>query len=351
MTPELSAILVHFRQPELAARCAATLRAAFGSDGVRGEIVLVDCASGESDRKRLDGIEAEVRVDLPENRGYSGGVNAGLARARAPLLLLSNVDVEYRPGSLAPLAAAVRDESVGCAAPVCAWDADDRLLLPPGFDPGFLEELSLLRAGRSRARDDRRFAAFARDAVRLWTRGGTARHLSGAVLAARREVFDRVGRFDERFTLEYEETEWERRIRRAGLRLEVVAASRVRHAWGARGPSSEDAEARRKSSRRLYRRMRFGRVGRALLERAEARPAAAPALPARASLELPGRPGAWLALSPHASRIPFAGADLARPFRVPAEVGAALSPGPWYGSIFSASDGRPLDTFVWERPA
>lgn len=352
MTPvpvRMSAVLVHHRQPSLARTCVASLREAIAHDGLAAaagaEIVLVDCGSPESDRSALDGIAADVRVDLPDNRGYSGGVNAGMAKARGGVLLLSNVDVEFRPGSLAPLLAAVSDPRVGAAAPVCSWDAADRLLLPPGFDPPFLEELALLRASGSTARDDRRFAAFARDAVRLWTRGGTAPHLSGAVLAARRDVFDRVGRFDERFTFEYEETEWESRVRSAGLRLEVAAAARVRHAWGSRGSKgSAETERRRRESRLRFREARFGRIGRALLERAERRPASGNRDPRRpASWDFPARPGEWLAISPHRSRVPFVGVDLARPFSVPPEIRPFLTSesGDWFASFFSAADGRP----------
>jgi N-acetylglucosaminyl-diphospho-decaprenol L-rhamnosyltransferase len=359
-SPRLSAIFVHHRQPALAAACVGTFRAAAAGDGLASEIVLVDCGSPAADRSALDVVAADVRVDLPDNRGYSGGVNAGMARARGAVLLLSNVDVEYRPGSLAPLVAAAEQAGVGAAAPVCAWDAGDRLFLPPGFDPGFLEELSLLRSGRSPSRDDRRFADFAREAVRLWIRGGPARHLSGAVLAARREVFDRVGRFDERFPFEYEETEWERRVRGAELRLEVVATSRVRHAWRARDAGTSaaaaggtepansdvasDRERRRRESRRRWREERFGRIGRALLERAERRPPpAAPPGPRLDFRDLPARPGAWLALSPHRSRIPFVGADLSRPFAVPPEVRPVLASGEWIATIFAAADGRPLE--------
>lgn len=346
MTVDLSAILVHYRQPELAARCVATLRRALESDGVSGEIVLVDCGSGPEDAARLSSIPADIVVALPDNRGYAGGLNAGLARAGGARLLLSNVDVEYRPGSLSPLLAALDDPAVGVAAPVCVWDSDDRVLLPSGFAPNFLDELALLRTGGGTARDGRRFAAFARESVRLWTAGGSARHLAGVVLASRRDVFDRVGRFDERFPFEYEETEWERRVRAARLDLRVVTASRVRHLWGGSASGDPETERRRGLSRRRDRRLRFGRLGRALLERAEKRPRPGPRTSNPAPSEVAARPGEWLAISPHASRIPFAGVDLSRPFRLPAELESAGPAGDWYWTIFSAESGRPLEAFV-----
>ncbi len=348
MTPAVSAVVVNYRQAALAARCVATLRRAFDDERIAGEIVLVDCASGDEEALALEPVPADFRVRLAENRGYSGGVNAGLARARAGRLLLSNADVEFRPGALTALVRSLDDLRVGAAAPICEWDAEGRVLLPPGFDPGFWGELALFAAGRSRLRDDRRFARFARDAVSLWTRGGRARHLSGAVLAVRREVFDRVGRFDERFPFEYEETEWEGRVRRAGLDLIVVPAARVRHLWGGSASGDPETARRRAASRRLFRQRRYGRLGRAVLERAERR-MKPPPFPRRRLETLAAQPGAWLAFSPHASRFPFAGAELSRPFEIPAEVASSLPPGDWFCTLFSGGDGRPRETFALER--
>jgi len=81
----------------------------------------------------------------------------------------------------------------------------------------------------------------------------------------RREVFDRVGRFDERFPFEYEETEWEDRVRARGLQLRLVPRSRVRHLWGASAAASSDVAARRAESRRVYRSRRYGWLSRAIL--------------------------------------------------------------------------------------
>ena len=59
--------------------------------------------------------------------------------------------------------------------------------------------------------------------------------LSGAFLLVRREVFDQVGGFDERFFLYAEETDWQRRIRNAKWEIDWVPEARVVHFGGASG--------------------------------------------------------------------------------------------------------------------
>jgi len=310
MTPEVSAIVVSHRSAAEASACVASLQRAFAEEGIAGEVVLVDCGSGEEEADRLRAIPADRHRLLPENRGYAGGVNAGLAQARASRLLLTNADIVFAAGAVTALLAAIRERTTGAAAPLAVWDSESKLRLPPGFAPGFFRDLAQLQSGRLRALDDRRFASFARAARRLWERGGRARHLSGAVLAVRRDVFDAAGRFDERFPFEYEETE-------------------------------------RKESQRRYRRRRYGRLGRSLLEKAERFPSPAHGVTRLALPSLPARPGAAVALSPNPSGLPFAAADLSEEFRLPDEVAAGLAPGPWYLTVFRTADGRPIQRFLW----
>ena len=348
MSPDVSAVVVSHRSSREALDCVASLSAAFEADGVRGEIVLVDCGSGAAEVARLSSAGADVLVPLAENRGYSGGVNAGLARATSDRILLCNSDVVFAAGALAPLLEAVEDRSVGAAAPLAFWDGGGRVRLPAGWAPGFLSDLAQLAAGRSPVRDAARFARFARESLRLWEEGGPARHLTGAVLMARRAVFDRVGRFDERFPFEYEETEWEDRVRAGGLRLRLVPRSRVRHLWGASAAASSDVAARRAESRRVYRSRRYGRLSRAILDRAERR-RADPGFPALASPAFPARGGAWVAISPNPSLLPFAATPLDTDFSLPEEIVDRLPRGRLYFRVFRAADGRPLETWTWEK--
>ncbi len=213
MTPEVSAVVVSHRSAAEAARCVVSLSEAFTQERIAGEVVLVDCGSGEEEAALLRDVPADRSVLLPENRGYSGGVNAGLAHARGARLILSNADVVFAPGSITRLLKAIAEPRVGAAAPLSTWDTEGRVRLPPGYAPGLFRDAAQLLSGLFPARDRRRFASLARATLRLWERGGRVPHLSGAVLAARRQIFDAAGRFDERFPFEYEETEWEDRVR------------------------------------------------------------------------------------------------------------------------------------------
>jgi N-acetylglucosaminyl-diphospho-decaprenol L-rhamnosyltransferase len=350
MTPDVSAVVVTYRSSGEARECIASLRTALATEGISGEIVLVDCGSGGAEARRLASAGADVLVALPDNRGYSGGVNAGLARARSFRLVASNADVLFRAGSIGPLLEAVDDPRVGAAAPLAFWDAADRVRLPPGWAPGLRSDLAQLSAPRAGRKEEERFAAYARRTVALWEEGGDAPHLSGAVLAARRETFDRVGRFDERFPFEYEETEWEDRVRAAGLALRFVPSARVRHRWGSSAAPAGETAARRARSRNLYWRRRYGRIGRALLSTARKRNPAV-AYPGLAEPRIAAREGAWLAISTNPSLMPFAGAPLDSEFRLPEDVASRLPRVSLYLRSFRASDGRPIETFVWEPEA
>jgi GT2 family glycosyltransferase len=338
VTPSLSVIVVNHRSAGEAAACVASLREAFAREKIEGEIVLVDCASGQEEVRELERLGADTEVFLPDNRGYSGGVNAGLDRAAAPRLILSNADVVYLPGALTALLAEIEDPKVGAAAPLCFWDAGETLRLPADSAAGFFGELGVGR-----------FAPFARRTLALWERGGDAPHLTGAVLAVRRDVFERVGRMDERFLFEYEETEWEDRAIEKGFRLRFVPRARVRHLFARSAGRNPETERRRAVSRRLYRERRYGPVGRALLERAATRPARAIEAKVLSDPRVAARAGAWLAVSTNPTLIPFAGAPLDEDFRLPDDVLASLKPGAVYLRVFRKADGRTLETCVWEK--
>ena len=341
--PEITAIFVNHRTAAEAGSAVESLRRALAKESVRGEVVVVDCASGAEEEAALRSIGADRLILLRENRGYSGGVNAGLASARSAILLLANCDVEIVPGSLGPLLASAGDPRVGAAAPVQFADRAARILLPTGFGAGFRRDWLQSRATGTGRSETRRFERFAARQWKLWSEGGDVENLTGSLLVVRKEVFDRVGRFDERFLHEYEETEWEERVLRAGLSLRVEPAARAFHFHATSASRNPDTARRRAVSRRVYRRRRYGRLGELALRVAEARkPPLRLARREGSRIEARG-PGHALAVSPNPSLLPFAAVALDSPVEA-ADLLAAVGPS-LHARVFRTADGAAEEPF------
>lgn len=78
------------------------------------EVIVVDNAS----RQPPDVPTANSRlVQMPDNRGWAHGSNAGAAVARAPVLAFVNPDARPSAASLRALAQSLADDSVGAVAP------------------------------------------------------------------------------------------------------------------------------------------------------------------------------------------------------------------------------------------
>jgi GT2 family glycosyltransferase len=192
--PELSICVPVYRRhdPPNLATFAAALPSAL--DGLDAELVVA-----------LNGIDAQsagapddaVTVDLGVNRGVSPGWNAAGGASRGELLFFCNDDVVPGPGSLARLADALRRHGdAGVVGPVGArWD------IPGGRHLSFVDT-----SGRAPG-----------ELV-------PCEVVSGFMFGCRRETWEAVGRFDERYApFSWEEVDFCTAVRAAGLRCYVIA--------------------------------------------------------------------------------------------------------------------------------
>src|SRR4051812_15051528 len=101
MSMDVSIVVVHWRVPQFLGACFRSLAAQSTRAGLRVDTLLVDNASADAS---FDTVMAEhawaQALRLPDNRGFAGGNNAGLARAQGKALLLLNPDTELLPGAL-----------------------------------------------------------------------------------------------------------------------------------------------------------------------------------------------------------------------------------------------------------
>ncbi|MDX2168190.1 MAG: glycosyltransferase family 2 protein, partial [Deltaproteobacteria bacterium] len=186
------------------------------------EIVLVDNGStdGSLDLVRARYGDAVRVVALADNRGYAGGLNAGLRAARGRLLLPLNTDTEVAPDCCARLlAAADAHPTTGMFAPkILAFD--DRGLID---NVGHLLYADGLSRGRGRLERDR--GQYDADEEIVLP--------SGCAVLLRRAMLRDVGVFDEALFAYCEDTDLGLRGRLAGWRCRAVPGAVVYHKYSA----------------------------------------------------------------------------------------------------------------------
>lgn len=197
--------------------CLRSLRAHSGDV----EIIVVDNLS-------IDGTLEHVRHSFPDvlavsaerNGGYGAGVNLGVSLARGAYLAVLNPDTEVQAGWLAPLIAALDEHGSGLATPTILLKGTADRVNACGNDvhlTGLAFCARLKQTAPAMSEPPRPVAA-----------------VSGAAFVVRRDVWARLGGFDERFFMYLEDTDLSLRARRLGYEIVHVPASRIWHTYTVR---------------------------------------------------------------------------------------------------------------------
>jgi len=202
------------------------LLASLGRLPVPPQLVVVDTGSTDEGPALARAAGAEV-VALEENPGFGAANNAGIARARHPVTVLLNPDCELLDGSLARLAARAAEPPERLWVPrLLETDGSvQRSAHPlPGTVGALLPALAhppiLPRALRERAEPYR--------AERPRSVGWAI----GACVAAPTATLRRLGPFDPRHFLFFEDMDLCLRARAAGVPTVLDPSVRIRHLGG-----------------------------------------------------------------------------------------------------------------------
>lgn len=224
----ISLLVVNYRSASLA---VAAIESARASTSQSLQVVVVENSCDEREAAALK-EHCDVLVVSAANRGYAGAINDGRRRCDGEVLLVSNPDVTYGGGAIDALVGALDAKTV-VAGPALYWDRAFEWILPPSDLHTGLEKLDEAAASRSntwwRARDRRRI----RQRIAFWslTRPAFVPAVSGAVMAIRSDAFDRLGGFDERFRLYFEENDFLRRVTQQRRHVIYVPGARCQHLY------------------------------------------------------------------------------------------------------------------------
>ncbi len=220
----VGAVVVTHRTPELAVRCAESLRDA----AIVDDVVIVDTAGRARKTEEAWGFKVLTTAD---NRGFGAALNQGATEVDGEYLLLTNADVYFEIGAVDRLVAGLREHPQWAVAAPTLRDPAGMVQESSFRFPGLAQSLidlvpapALLRRSRFNGRYPAGWAT---------TRDFEIDHPLGACLLVRREAFAEVGGFDEDFLLYSEEIDFCRRLAKAGWKSGHVAAAAAVHVGGA----------------------------------------------------------------------------------------------------------------------
>jgi len=187
-SPEVSIIILTFNKVEYTKSCLESIRA---NADVSYELILVDNGSEDGTQNYLSLLDNVTIIKNQTNLGFVKGCNQGAEKARADYVLFLNNDTEIKPNSLSSLLNTIRTYP-DCGAVGC------KLILPNGAlqEAGSIiwSDGSTLGYGRGRNPEDPE-CSYLREVD----------YCSAACLLVRKDLFKKLGGFDERYEPAYYE--------------------------------------------------------------------------------------------------------------------------------------------------
>ncbi|MGP3535447.1 glycosyltransferase family 2 protein [Microbacterium sp. RD1] len=220
MTPRTAPAAVTVSLITVSHNSAETLRRCWGSASLPESVewIVVDNASSDDSVAAARELGAKV-IDAGRNLGFSAANNLGLAHARGSFIGFVNPDVVVEFGELSGLQAVARECGALVAPQLLNADGTEQpngrgfpLLIAKvrhrlrGGDPAYL-----LRSDNGKPR-----------AV-CW--------VMGAAILGDRAVFERLGGWDDRFFLYYEDKDIGLRAWKADVPVLLVPTARWKHGW------------------------------------------------------------------------------------------------------------------------
>lgn len=218
MTPKVSIIILQYNNSQSTIACLDLLR---GIDYTDCDVLVVDNASTEEHyhnirfylERNAGSLELPIRlIATPQNTGYAGGNNVGIQEAlknNPDYILILNPVSEFEKDFLTKLVRRIEtDRNISIIGPVN--DEGDRKVyggLIRWLQPRLYHSEYPLLADY-----------FPED-----------RYLSGNALLIRTDVFSKIGLFDERYFLYFEDVDFCVRAHRAGLKLAIANDTVVKH--------------------------------------------------------------------------------------------------------------------------
>lgn len=178
------------------------------------EIIVIDNASTDGTGSYLAQLDGQVRYRiLSENYGFAGAVNRGMMMAKGTMMLILNNDTLVTDNWLDNMMACLNSNpQIGMVGPVTNYIGGEQLIEVPYTNVADMPDFARL----NNVPDARRWQQVER--------------LTGFCLLLRRELWEKIGYFDEGFEIgNFEDDDYNIRVKLLGYSLVIARDSFIHH--------------------------------------------------------------------------------------------------------------------------
>lgn len=216
----LSIVIVSYNTKELLRRCLESVIQ-------DTEIIVVD--NGSSDRSSEMVKKEFPEVELIKNKnnfGFAKANNQGIKIARGKYVLLLNSDTEVKPGTLERLMEFVGKHPKMGVVGLRLLNSDESIQQSVYHFPTILGAIREFWLGQKGVYEE--YVPEGNQPVEVEA-------VVGAAMLIPKKVFDKVGLLDERYFMYFEDLDFCRRLKRAGLKVFYLPTAKIIHHHGASG--------------------------------------------------------------------------------------------------------------------
>ncbi len=198
---------------------------------VSWELIVVDNAASEATRGLLSSYPSTTYIRNASNRGFAAAVNQGMKRSNGRYILLLNPDTTCGPQVYSKMVASLdRDHEVGVASCVIRYP-DGQLQESIRRFPGVIDQLLIMLKAPHIFKNLQAINHYMmREADALQTQD--VESIMGAFMWIRREVIEKIGWFDERYFVWFEEVDYCRMVHNAGWKIRHYGDVEIMHHKG-----------------------------------------------------------------------------------------------------------------------
>lgn len=187
------------------------------------EIVLVDNSLDREEEKKLENLKGVEIFFLNENNGLGNALNFGAKKTKGKFLLFCNPDLFFKENSIEEL----KREIYNCQAvgPFLFWDEGEEFCLPYPHPINFSFEFFKIFFPKLILK------FYLKYEIKIWNSKKALKLplLSGSCFLIKKDIFEKVGGFDENYFLYFEENDFFKRFKEMGFKSSLVPSSKVMH--------------------------------------------------------------------------------------------------------------------------